>query len=39
VRVWALDTDDLIEVADHEITRTLTDEECRQYLHAACPQS
>jgi WD40 repeat protein len=38
VRVWALDLDDLIEIAKSELTRTLTDEECRQYLHvSACP--
>lgn len=33
VRVWALDLDDLVEIAEHELTRTLTVEECRQYLH------
>jgi WD40 repeat protein/DNA-binding SARP family transcriptional activator len=33
VRVWALDLDDLIEIAEREVTRTLTDEECRQFLH------
>jgi WD40 repeat protein len=33
VRIWALDIDDLLEVAEHEVTRSLTDEECRQYLH------
>jgi WD40 repeat protein/DNA-binding SARP family transcriptional activator len=33
VRVWALDLDDLIEIAKDKLTRTLTDEECRQYLH------
>jgi WD40 repeat protein len=38
IRVWALDLDDLIEIASEEVTRTLTDEECRQYLHAEqCP--
>ena len=38
VRVWALDLDDLIAIADTKVTRTLTDEECRQYLHVArCP--
>ncbi len=38
VRVWALDVDDLLEIARSRVTRTLTDEECRQYLHvAACP--
>jgi WD40 repeat protein/DNA-binding SARP family transcriptional activator len=33
VRVWALDIDDLLEIARREVTRTLTDEECQQYLH------
>jgi WD40 repeat protein/DNA-binding SARP family transcriptional activator/class 3 adenylate cyclase/tRNA A-37 threonylcarbamoyl transferase component Bud32 len=33
VRVWALDLDDLLEIARREVTRSLTDEECRQYLH------
>lgn len=39
VRVWALDLDDLIGIARHEVTRSLTDEECRQYLHDqdGCP--
>jgi WD40 repeat protein len=39
VRVWALDLDDLIEIADRNVTRNLTDEECRAYLHLeACPR-
>jgi WD40 repeat protein len=33
VRVWALDIDDLLEIARREAGRSLTDEECRQYLH------
>ena len=33
VRIWALDIDDLLEIAGQNVTRTLTDEECRQYLH------
>jgi WD40 repeat protein len=38
VRVWTLDLDELIEIAEHELTRTLTDGECRQYLHVdRCP--
>ena len=38
IRVWALDLDDLIGIAEREVTRTFTDEECRQYLHVdACP--
>jgi WD40 repeat protein/DNA-binding SARP family transcriptional activator len=38
VRIWALDLDDLGEIAEREVTRTLTDAECRQYLHLTqCP--
>ncbi|MFP3900652.1 MAG: BTAD domain-containing putative transcriptional regulator [Acidimicrobiia bacterium] len=38
VRVWALDLDDLIAIAERRLTRRLTDEECRQYLHLPrCP--
>jgi WD40 repeat protein/DNA-binding SARP family transcriptional activator len=33
VRVWAVDLDDLIDVARAELTRSLTDEECRRFLH------
>jgi WD40 repeat protein len=33
VRVWALDLDDLIRIARTEVTRELSDDECRQYLH------
>ncbi len=32
VRIWALDIDDLLEIAGRNVTRSLTDEECRQYL-------
>jgi WD40 repeat protein/DNA-binding SARP family transcriptional activator/class 3 adenylate cyclase len=40
VRVWALLLDDLIEIAKGQVTRTLTDEECRQYLHVdRCSQA
>ncbi len=36
-RVWALDIDDLLDIARQNVTRSLSDEECRQYLHvAAC---
>jgi hypothetical protein len=33
VRVWALDLDVLIDIARTKVTRELTDDECRQYLH------
>jgi WD40 repeat protein len=40
VRVWALDLDELIEVAENGLTRSLTDGECRQYLHTErCPHT
>ncbi|MFC5828266.1 BTAD domain-containing putative transcriptional regulator [Nonomuraea insulae] len=40
VRVWALDLDDLIGIARANVTRTLTGQECRQYLHARrCPSA
>jgi WD40 repeat protein len=38
VRIWALDIDDLLGIARREAGRSLTDEECRQYLHVdRCP--
>ena len=38
VRLWALDLDDLVEIGERELTRGLTDAECRQYLHVPdCP--
>jgi WD40 repeat protein len=40
VRIWALDIDDLLEIAQQEATRSLTDAECFQYLHVEeCPAS
>jgi WD40 repeat protein len=33
VRVWTLDLDELVEIAQRRVTRDLTDAECRQYLH------
>ena len=33
IRVWALDVDDLITLARAELTRELSETECRQYLH------
>jgi WD40 repeat protein len=39
VQVAPLDLDQVIEVAKRELTRSMTDEECRQYLHVErCPQ-
>jgi WD40 repeat protein/DNA-binding SARP family transcriptional activator len=38
VRVWAVDLDDLVAIAEDRITRPLSDDECRQYLHLdRCP--
>jgi WD40 repeat protein len=38
VRIWALDLDALVATAERGLTRTLTDDECRQYLHVdRCP--
>jgi WD40 repeat protein len=40
VRIWALDIDDLLEIARREAERSLTVEECRQYLHVdRCPRA
>jgi WD40 repeat protein/DNA-binding SARP family transcriptional activator len=40
VRIWALDIDDLLEIARREAGRSLTDEECRQYLRVdECSQA
>jgi WD40 repeat protein len=39
-RVWALDLDDLIELASRHVTGSLTEAECRQYLHVeTCPEA
>ena len=38
VRVWVLGIEDLVKLARDRVTRSLTDGECRQYLHLAeCP--
>jgi WD40 repeat protein/class 3 adenylate cyclase len=40
VRVWVLDLDELIRIAEGEVQRELTDDECRQYLHIpTCEES
>jgi WD40 repeat protein/DNA-binding SARP family transcriptional activator len=33
VRIWALDLAELVEIAKHRLTRHLTEEECRRFLH------
>jgi DNA-binding SARP family transcriptional activator/WD40 repeat protein len=35
-RVWTLDIDHLLAIAESRLTRELTDAECRRYLHAGC---
>ena len=38
LRVWALRLEDLVQIARSRLTRTLTVDECRTYLHVeACP--
>ena len=40
MRVWALDVDELVDIATRELTRDFTDDECRQYLHTErCPSA
>jgi WD40 repeat protein len=36
VRVWALDLDELIRIAERDLTRGLTPDECRQYRIDPC---
>jgi WD40 repeat protein len=37
-RVFAINIEDLVEIAESRVTRTLTDAECQRYLHVAeCP--
>ncbi len=39
VRIWALDIDDLLEIARREAGRAITQAECLQYLHVdRCPR-
>jgi WD40 repeat protein len=33
VRIWALAIDDLLRIARENVTRSLTDDECRRFLH------
>jgi DNA-binding SARP family transcriptional activator/WD40 repeat protein len=35
-RVWALDLDMLVDIAEQRVTRPLTAEECERYLQLAC---
>ena len=37
VRVFALDVDELLAIARANVTRSLTTDECRLYLHGDCP--
>jgi hypothetical protein len=36
VRMYAMDLARLLAIADQRVSRPLTDEECRRYLHAPC---
>lgn len=37
-RVWALDVDDLVDIARQRLTRPMTDAECSRFLHVqTCP--
>ena len=39
-RVYALNIEDLVTIAQSQVTRSLTTEECRKYLHTdACPDA
>jgi WD40 repeat protein len=35
-RVWTLDLDELLSIAESRLTRDLTEAECRRYLHTDC---
>lgn len=40
LRVYTLDTDELIQIAKDRVTRSFTEDECRAYLHLeSCPES
>jgi WD40 repeat protein/DNA-binding SARP family transcriptional activator len=40
IRVWSLDLDELVSLARARLTRSLDDDECRQYLHLdRCPEA
>lgn len=40
VHIWALDFDDLLDIARRNAIRSLADEECLRYLHIeTCPAS
>jgi WD40 repeat protein len=38
VRVWAIDLDDLIEIAESRLTRAPTEAECETYRFGACSE-
>jgi WD40 repeat protein len=37
-RVYVVPPEDLLALAESRVTRTLTEEECQQYLHGPCPE-
>jgi WD40 repeat protein len=36
VHVWTLDAERLLQIARHRVTRSMTEDECRRYLHRSC---
>jgi hypothetical protein len=36
VHVWTLDPQRLLQIARRRVTRSLTEDECRRYLHRSC---
>jgi len=36
VHIWTLDPERLLLIARHRVTRSLTEDECRRYLHRSC---
>jgi WD40 repeat protein len=38
VRIWALDTELLLQIARSRVTRSLTEDECRRYLQRSCSE-
>jgi WD40 repeat protein/DNA-binding SARP family transcriptional activator len=37
VHIWTLDPERLLQIARHRVTRSLTEDECKRYLHRSCP--
>jgi hypothetical protein len=39
VRVWAIDLEDLVRIAEERVTRGLSEAECAAYHFEECPQA